>query len=306
MRRRRSASGGRKSAPPSAPRDRRRAGRCPSRDPRRRRNRRRRASRKPRPGRPRRASNSRRSSVPVASRRPTSPAKQGRATPPRSPGEPEGTCECASNWPDQYATSRTYQLSPSPRSAAIDFWPASPRCSLVPLLTGGLPMRTLATLSFRRLRALSRRRCKRRHARSGQGARRADLRLQSRPRRLRRCRTIRASTRASTSTSAARSRRRSSTTPNKVKYLPINAKDRPTILASGEIDVLIRNTTWTHVARNRADVLHRDQLLRRPGLHGAQEARHRFRAEARRRLRLRAAGHDDRTQPRRLSSAPTT
>ena len=33
--------------------------------------------------------------------------------------------------------------------------------------------------------------------------------------------------------------------PNKVKYIPINAKDRPTILASGEIDVLIRNTTWT-------------------------------------------------------------
>ena len=33
--------------------------------------------------------------------------------------------------------------------------------------------------------------------------------------------------------------------PNKVKYLPINAKDRPTILASGEIDVPIRNTTWT-------------------------------------------------------------
>jgi general L-amino acid transport system substrate-binding protein len=33
--------------------------------------------------------------------------------------------------------------------------------------------------------------------------------------------------------------------PNKVKYIPINAKDRPTVLASGEIDVLIRNTTWT-------------------------------------------------------------
>ena len=33
--------------------------------------------------------------------------------------------------------------------------------------------------------------------------------------------------------------------PTKVKFLPINAKDRPTILASGEIDVLIRNTTWT-------------------------------------------------------------
>jgi len=33
--------------------------------------------------------------------------------------------------------------------------------------------------------------------------------------------------------------------PDKVKFLPINAKDRPTILASGEIDVLARNTTWT-------------------------------------------------------------
>jgi general L-amino acid transport system substrate-binding protein len=33
--------------------------------------------------------------------------------------------------------------------------------------------------------------------------------------------------------------------PTKVKFIPINAKDRPTILASGEIDVLIRNTTWT-------------------------------------------------------------
>jgi general L-amino acid transport system substrate-binding protein len=31
----------------------------------------------------------------------------------------------------------------------------------------------------------------------------------------------------------------------KVKFIPINAKDRPTVLASGEIDVLIRNTTWT-------------------------------------------------------------
>jgi general L-amino acid transport system substrate-binding protein len=33
--------------------------------------------------------------------------------------------------------------------------------------------------------------------------------------------------------------------PSKVKFLPINYKDRPTILASGEIDVLIENTTWT-------------------------------------------------------------
>ena len=33
--------------------------------------------------------------------------------------------------------------------------------------------------------------------------------------------------------------------PNKVKYLPVNAKDQPTILASGAVDVLVRNTTWT-------------------------------------------------------------
>ena len=33
--------------------------------------------------------------------------------------------------------------------------------------------------------------------------------------------------------------------PSKVKFLPVNAKDRPTILASGEIDMLSRNTTWT-------------------------------------------------------------
>jgi general L-amino acid transport system substrate-binding protein len=33
--------------------------------------------------------------------------------------------------------------------------------------------------------------------------------------------------------------------PNKVKYLPLAAKDRFTALQSGEIDILSRNTTWT-------------------------------------------------------------
>jgi general L-amino acid transport system substrate-binding protein len=37
--------------------------------------------------------------------------------------------------------------------------------------------------------------------------------------------------------------------PTKVKFLPLSAKDRPTALQSGEIDVLIRNTTWT-LSRN--------------------------------------------------------
>ena len=65
--------------------------------------------------------------------------------------------------------------------------------------------------------------------------------------------------------------------PNKVKYLPINAKDRPTILASGEIDVLDPQHDLDAVARDRRHVLHRRQLLRRAGLHGAQEARRRIR-----------------------------
>jgi general L-amino acid transport system substrate-binding protein len=42
--------------------------------------------------------------------------------------------------------------------------------------------------------------------------------------------------------------------PTKIKYLPINAKDCPTILASGEIDVLVRNTTWT-MSRAEAGML---------------------------------------------------
>ena len=33
--------------------------------------------------------------------------------------------------------------------------------------------------------------------------------------------------------------------PNKVKFVPLTAKDRFTALQSGEVDVLARNTTWT-------------------------------------------------------------
>ena len=32
---------------------------------------------------------------------------------------------------------------------------------------------------------------------------------------------------------------------NKVKYMPLTAKERFTALQSGEVDVLSRNTTWT-------------------------------------------------------------
>ena len=34
--------------------------------------------------------------------------------------------------------------------------------------------------------------------------------------------------------------------PAKVKFVPLSAKDRFIALQSGEIDVLSRNTTWTH------------------------------------------------------------
>ena len=61
--------------------------------------------------------------------------------------------------------------------------------------------------------------------------------------------------------------------PTKVKFVPLTAKDRFTALQSGEIDVLSRNTTWTSLARHHArPQLRRRQLLRRPGLHGAQDA----------------------------------
>ena len=48
----------------------------------------------------------------------------------------------------------------------------------------------------------------------------------------------------------------------KVKYTPLNAKERFTALQSGEIDVLSRNTTWTS-SRDSAlgPQLRRRQLL---------------------------------------------
>jgi general L-amino acid transport system substrate-binding protein len=38
--------------------------------------------------------------------------------------------------------------------------------------------------------------------------------------------------------------------PNKVKFVPLTAKDRFTALQSGEVDVLVRNTTWTASREN--------------------------------------------------------
>ena len=57
----------------------------------------------------------------------------------------------------------------------------------------------------------------------------------------------------------------------KVKYSPLNAKERFTALQSGEIDVLSRNTTWTSSRDSALGLqLRRRELLRRPGVHGQE------------------------------------
>ena len=68
---------------------------------------------------------------------------------------------------------------------------------------------------------------------------------------------------------------------NKVKFVPLSAKDRFTALQSGEVDVLVAQHHLDLVARHFAGPeLHRRRLLRRPGLHGAQGAQSEFGARA--------------------------
>ena len=87
--------------------------------------------------------------------------------------------------------------------------------------------------------------------------------------------------------------------PSKVKFTPLSAKDRFEPLRSSEIDVLSRNTTWTSSRDALFNFVGRD-LLRRPGLHGAQGAQGEFGARAQRRQRLRPERHHHRAQSRGL------
>ena len=58
-----------------------------------------------------------------------------------------------------------------------------------------------------------------------------------------------------------------------VKFVPTTGETRFTALASGEIDMLARNSTWTFKRENDLKLdLRRRELLRRSGLHGAQGA----------------------------------
>ena len=89
--------------------------------------------------------------------------------------------------------------------------------------------------------------------------------------------------------------------PSKVKYVPTTAKERFTALQSGEIDVLVRNTTWT-IARDSSLglIFRRRQLLRRSGLHGEKVDRCEIGQGAQRRHGVRADWNHHRTQSRRL------
>ena len=89
----------------------------------------------------------------------------------------------------------------------------------------------------------------------------------------------------------------------KVKFTPLSAKDRFTALQSGEVDVLSRNTTWTisrdtALGLNFAGVTYFDGqgfMINAKKLPGCQLG-----ASAFRRRRLRAVGHHNRAQSRRL------
>ena len=61
--------------------------------------------------------------------------------------------------------------------------------------------------------------------------------------------------------------------PTKVRFVPLSSKDRFTALQSGEVDVLVPQLDRDDVARHPARPrFPGDQLLRRPRLHGPQDA----------------------------------
>ncbi len=89
--------------------------------------------------------------------------------------------------------------------------------------------------------------------------------------------------------------------PNAVEFTPTTGQTRFTALASGEVDMLVRNSTWTYLARHRPQArFRRRQLLRRSGLHGAEGAGRDLGQGTRRRHRLHPDRHHDRAEPGRL------
>ena len=97
--------------------------------------------------------------------------------------------------------------------------------------------------------------------------------------------------------------------PSAVKFTPTTGKTRFTALASGEVDMLARNTTWTF--SRDVDLkfdLRRRELLRRSGLHGPERSGRELGQGPRRRHRLHPDRHHHRAEPggflpRRTTSA---
>ena len=119
--------------------------------------------------------------------------------------------------------------------------------------------------------------------------------------------TARATGPGSTSTSARRSPRPSSATRTRSSGCRSTRQQRFTALQSGEIDILVAqhdlDADARCVARPR---VHRRHLLRRPGLHGAEEVEGHERQAAEGRDGLRAVRHHDREEPVPTTRRPTT
>ena len=87
--------------------------------------------------------------------------------------------------------------------------------------------------------------------------------------------------------------------PTKVKFVPLTATDRFTALQSGEIDVLIRNGTWTQSREAELGLLFAGvNYYDGQGFMVRKNAQYFLGAGIVGRLGLRAAGHDDRIESR--------
>ena len=95
--------------------------------------------------------------------------------------------------------------------------------------------------------------------------------------------------------------------PKKAKFVPLDANERFKELQKPQGRHPLPQLDLEHVARAELRSLFPGgRLLRRPGLHAAALAQHRFRARPQRQQGLRAGGHDDRCSTSPTTSAPTT
>ena len=95
--------------------------------------------------------------------------------------------------------------------------------------------------------------------------------------------------------------------PKKVKFVPLDAKERFNELGNRKIDVLARNSTWTMSRETEYDLHFAGvSYYDGQGFMVPQVAQQGVRARARRQQGLRAGRHDDRSSISPTISAPTT